>query len=57
MNTNTDLQLGQFLIEKELITDAQLAEAVMKQKGEGGMLADILLEMGYIEEKTTCLIS
>lgn len=46
---NTQYRLGELLIEKRLINEAQLVEAIALQKqSEGKQLGQILIEHGYI---------
>jgi hypothetical protein len=44
--------LGQILVRRNMVTQAQLQEAVEIQKSKkGGLLGDILLGLGYISEE------
>ncbi|MCM8803400.1 MAG: Flp pilus assembly complex ATPase component TadA, partial [Candidatus Omnitrophica bacterium] len=43
--------IGQMLIEQGLITEAQLKEALEKQRETGHFLGRILVDLGYISEK------
>ena len=43
-------QLGQYLIEKRLITPGQLGTALEEQRKTGLYLRQIFLERGYVEE-------
>jgi len=45
-----EVLLGQLLVDKNLITIAELDEAVREQKKSGGLLGNILLKLGYISE-------
>ncbi|MCK4518517.1 MAG: hypothetical protein KAU12_00210 [Candidatus Omnitrophica bacterium] len=44
-------QLGQLLIEKKIITQIQLDEALKFQKEKGGLLGQILIELSFINEE------
>jgi hypothetical protein len=44
-------QIGQLLIEKEIITPQQLDEALEVQLKEGGLIGQILIKMGYVTEQ------
>jgi MSHA biogenesis protein MshE len=44
------LSIGQVLIEKQLITQQQLDEAVTRQAATGDRLGKILVELGFIKE-------
>jgi type IV pilus assembly protein PilB len=43
-------RLGEALIKKGLITKEQLAKALEKQKKEGSLLGQVLVELGYAKE-------
>ncbi|MFH1776805.1 MAG: hypothetical protein ABH952_04500 [Candidatus Omnitrophota bacterium] len=43
-----DMEIGQLLLEKSLITPQQLEEAQEVQRKKGGLLGEILVDMGYI---------
>lgn len=46
-----NLPIGKILVENGFITDAQLNDALEKQRSsEGKMLGDIMLEMGLVSE-------
>ncbi|RKX66022.1 type II secretion system protein GspE [candidate division TA06 bacterium] len=45
-------RLGELLVENGVITPSQLEEALEIQKEKGGMLASILLELGYADRET-----
>ena len=47
--------LGQLLIEKGIITQEQLNQALEKQKETGDLLGAILLGMGFVSEETVFL--
>ncbi len=47
--------LGQLLIERKIITQVQLDEALEEQAKTGGLLGTTLLRMGFIEEETVFL--
>ncbi len=43
--------VGQYLVEKKLITEAQLQEVLTKQKeSKGKMFGDVIVEMGFITD-------
>ena len=46
-------KLGQILLEKKLVTDDQLKEALTEQteKGKDKLIGEVLLEKGLIDEK------
>lgn len=44
-------QLGQLLIERKVIDQGQLEQAVSIQKGKGGLLGEILVELGFAKEE------
>jgi type IV pilus assembly protein PilB len=44
--------LGEMLIENGEITQEQLDEAIKMQKSDGGLIGIILVNLGYIPEKT-----
>lgn len=50
------VRLGEFLIEKKLLTQAQLEEALQTQVLFGGKLGTILIEMGLISEEALAQI-
>jgi len=43
--------LGQILIEKGLITGPQLEQALEVQKVKGGLLGDILTQLGFVSQE------
>src|SRR5213083_3574886 len=43
-------QLGEVLIEQGLITEAQLAEALVERRQRGGLLGETLVRLGFIFE-------
>ena len=47
----TDKQLGQILIEKGLINQEQLNNALIVQKEKGGLLRQVIVKLGYIKEE------
>jgi type IV pilus assembly protein PilB len=51
----TDKQLGELLIEKGLITKEQLDRALGIQKEKGGLIGEILVALGYVEETNVAL--
>ena len=44
-------QLGELLKDHKIITEEQLAEALNKQKQEGGLIGEILVALGYAKEE------
>ena len=45
------IRIGDFLIEKGLLNEAQLKVALNEQKKKGKKLGEVLVELGYIDEK------
>lgn len=45
-----DKPLGQILVERGVITNAQLQQALDVQKAGGGLIGDIIVEMGFAKE-------
>jgi len=43
--------LGQLLLEKEIISKGQLDKALEIKKQKGGLLGQILVSLGYVDEK------
>jgi len=46
------VKIGQLLIDKGLLTEAQLKVALNEQKTSGKKLGEVLVELGYIDEDT-----
>jgi type IV pilus assembly protein PilB len=44
-------RIGEILKEMDLVTDAEVKEALRTQKEKGGLLGEILVSLGYITEK------
>lgn len=44
-------QLGELLVDCKLVTSQQLDEALIAQKERGGLLGQILVQMGYVTEE------
>ena len=44
-------QLGELLKDRKIITEAQLQEALQKQKKNGGLIGEILISLGYAKEE------
>jgi hypothetical protein len=44
-------QLGELLIERKIITKEQLDKAVEVQRQQGGLLGEILVELGFAKEE------
>jgi type IV pilus assembly protein PilB len=43
--------LGQILMERGIITNAQVQEALEVQKKEGGLIGDIIVKLGFAKEE------
>ncbi|HKA26344.1 MAG TPA: hypothetical protein VKD88_03165 [Gaiellaceae bacterium] len=50
LGRTTRLQLGELLIEKGLITPAQLDEALFDRRQNGGLLGEALVRLGFVFE-------
>jgi type IV pilus assembly protein PilB len=46
------IRLGELLVHAGVITQAQLEEALFKQKKIGGRLGDVLRQLGFVSEET-----
>ena len=46
-----DKPLGQILMERGVINNAQLQEAVDSQKHEGGLIGEIIVKLGFAKEE------
>lgn len=55
MKIESKFPLGQLLIEKGIITQQQLDQALKKQKETGEMLGVTLLELGFVDEEMVFL--
>jgi Type II secretion system (T2SS), protein E, N-terminal domain len=44
------LQLGSLLVEKGLITEVQLDEALIERRAHGGLLGETLVRLGFVFE-------
>jgi hypothetical protein len=44
-------RLGEILMERGIITEKQLSEALQVQSLKGGLLGIILVEMGYLKPR------
>jgi type IV pilus assembly protein PilB len=44
-------QLGELLIERKVIKQAQLDKAISLQKEKGGLIGEILVELGFAKEE------
>jgi len=44
-------QLGELLLEKEIINQAQLDKALKIQKDKGGLIGQIFVMLGYVKEE------
>jgi type IV pilus assembly protein PilB len=51
-NTTQKIRLGELLVAHEIITQAQLEEALFTQKKNGKRLGDTLRELGFVSEET-----
>ncbi len=49
--TGHNPQLGQLLLQKGIISEKQLSEAIAYQSNQGGRLGDILISLGYAEKQ------
>lgn len=47
----TTLQLGELLLERKIITRDNLSRALKIQKEKGGLLGEILVELGLVKEE------
>ncbi len=56
-NRATNKRIGELLLEKNLITEEQLAAALKEQKLKGGYLSQHLISLGFIKDEdiTMCL--
>ncbi len=45
------IRIGDLLVEAGAITDEQLQEALAKQKEEGGMLGNVIMDLGFISRE------
>jgi type IV pilus assembly protein PilB len=43
-------QLGELLIERGVINKSQLDEALLMQKEKGGLIGEIMVELGFVKE-------
>ena len=48
--------LGEILLKRKLVTDQQLSEALEVQKKEKGFVGEILVKLGYVEEKDIVVV-
>ncbi len=55
MSIRSKFPLGQILIEKGIITQEQLDEALVKQEETGDLLGAVLLGLGFVDEETMFL--
>ncbi|MCM8799353.1 MAG: hypothetical protein NC900_01295 [Candidatus Omnitrophica bacterium] len=44
-------QLGELLVERKVITPQQLEKAIALQKEKGGLIGEILVELGFAKEE------
>ncbi len=47
----THKKLGELLVERKVITTDQLEKGLIVQKGKGGLLGEILVELGFCNEE------
>ena len=50
MQTRQRIRIGDLLVSKAMITEAQLEQALQEQKMSGRKLGRTLVEMGYVDE-------
>ncbi len=50
INKNRTEDLGLMLLEKKVVTQSQLSEALLQQKIKGGYLSQHLIELGYLKD-------
>ena len=48
-------KIGEILVERGLITNAQLETGLAHQQAHGGLLGQVLIELGYITEEEVAL--
>jgi len=46
-----DKPLGQILVERGVISNSQLLKALEKQKRDGGLIGEIIVELGFAKEE------
>ncbi|MCK4912267.1 MAG: hypothetical protein KAS05_00930 [Candidatus Omnitrophica bacterium] len=46
-----DKPLGQILVERGVISNGQLKKALEKQKRDGGLIGEIIVELGFAKEE------
>ncbi len=44
-------KIGEILVEKGIVTDKQIQEAIDMQKEKGGLIGNILISLGYVTEQ------
>jgi type IV pilus assembly protein PilB len=44
-------QLGELLLERSVISKAQLNEALIAQQDKGGLIGEILVDLGFVKEE------
>ena len=47
----THKKLGELLVERKVITAGQLEKALIVQQGKGGLLGEILVDLGFCNEE------
>ncbi len=50
-NKKVDKPLGQILIERGIISSAQLEKALETQKEEGGLIGEVIVKLGFAREE------
>ena len=48
--------LGDLLVDEGLISSEQLQQALIHQRKHGGFLGDVLLQLGFIKDRTSYLL-
>jgi type IV pilus assembly protein PilB len=54
-STGRQKPLGQLLKEMELVTEGQIQEALIVQRKKGGVIGEILVELGYVSKEEILL--
>jgi hypothetical protein len=47
----THKKLGELLVERKVIATGQLEKGLIVQQGKGGLLGEILVELGFCNEE------
>ena len=48
-------RIGELLLERGVITQAQLEQALTRQKAQGGLLGQVLVHLGFVTEEEVAL--